>query len=146
MNLLNINDISYLSGRLNTNLHSHIQQLSDCLKDDKFSQWYWYKFCKYTRKVDMQDLRCLVESVNNYLTEQEDKKPKLELDKSIDALKQCCKDNGGDLSEVLVLANGRHFIIGVDSYDDCMNDTQYFIDSRHGVKFKDIEGWFLLRA
>ncbi|AJK27261.1 hypothetical protein BJD49_gp029 [Acinetobacter phage vB_AbaM_phiAbaA1] len=150
MNQLNVNDISYLCGRLNTHLHSHIQQLTDCLKDDKFSQWYWYKFCKYVQKVDMQDLRCLVESINNFLTEQEAKNAetvrKFELNKSIDELKQCCKDNGGDLSEVLVLANGRHFIIGVDSFDDCMNDIQYFIDSRYGIRFKDIEGWFLLRA
>ncbi|AZF88555.1 hypothetical protein TAC_0167 [Acinetobacter phage TAC1] len=150
MNLLNVNDISYLLGTMNMNLHNHIQQLSHCLKDEKFRNWYWYKFCKYNQKIDMQDLRCLVESVNNFLTEQEAKNAetvrKFELNKSIDELKQCCSDNGGNLSEVLVFANGHHFVVSIESIIDCMDDTLYMVDSRHNIMMQDIEKWFLLRV
>ncbi|AYD85597.1 hypothetical protein Aci011_157 [Acinetobacter phage vB_AbaM_B09_Aci01-1] len=87
MDLLKVNDISYLLGTMNMNLHKHIRQLPHCLKDEKFRNWYWYKFCKYNQKIDMQDLRCLVESVNNFLTEQEAKKEKssqnIELNRNI---------------------------------------------------------------
>ncbi|CAL1777307.1 hypothetical protein BRC2024_OFSGVTRC_CDS_0065 [Acinetobacter phage vB_AbaM_Rocket] len=146
MNLLKFEGVADLYGHLNTELPKHIPKLAECLNDSSFNQWYWDKFCKYTQKVYTDDLKFLVDNVNKFLTEQEAKKPKLELNKSIDELKQCCDDNGGDLSEVLVLTNGRHFVVSVDSFTDCMNDTLYAIDSRYGIRFKDVEGWFLLRA
>ncbi|AWD93319.1 hypothetical protein AB9_165 [Acinetobacter phage vB_AbaM_B9] len=65
---------------------------------------------------------------------------------SLTALKGCCDKNGGELSEVLVLVNGRHFVVGLDSFTDCMNETTYYVDSRYNIRMQDIEKWFLLRA
>ena len=65
---------------------------------------------------------------------------------SLTALKGCCDKNGGELFEVLVLVNSRHFVVGIDSFTDCMNETTYYVDSRYGIKMRDIEKWFLLRA
>lgn len=68
------------------------------------------------------------------------------MNNSLAALKDCCDKNGGELSEVLVVVNSRHFVVRIDSFTDCMNDTTYYIDSRYDVGIRDIEKWFLLRA
>lgn len=70
----------------------------------------------------------------------------IEMNASIEALKACCDRNCGELSEVLIYARGRYFVVCVDSFDDCMNDRIYAIDSRYNVKIADIEKWYLLRA
>lgn len=70
----------------------------------------------------------------------------IKMNDSLEALKHCCDRNGGDLSEVLVLVNGRYFVVRLDSYTDCMNDTLYHVDSRYSIRMQDIEKWFLLRV
>lgn len=60
----------YSEVKLNAVLINHIPELEFCYEHNKvFAKWYDDKFCKYTQKVDNNDLRCLLESVNNCLSE-----------------------------------------------------------------------------
>lgn len=68
------------------------------------------------------------------------------MNSNIEELKALCDSLNGELSEVLVKIGNRHYIVGIASWLDCMDDVIYSVDSRYDIRFIDIESWYLLAA
>lgn len=56
----------HLVGTLNVNLPEHIPELIRCCENQKFSEWFNNKFCKWTQAVDHSDLNNLFENIEKF--------------------------------------------------------------------------------